>query len=219
MTKTVLVYALCTMQTHLIQVFFNTFNCSFMREDVTELSIPTTLFTIYLPRVSPLVVISLSALKSPLPVCIEALRQLTWGKGLLRLTQELWRIANFGIIIYFLQCKFLARPLSNLVWPQSWSCSEWEAGLELSCGLFKPELSCDLMIPLSPHLLWLHHWGLPKVHVLILLQSKDKTSLFPCLGNRAPKSASFSLLFHPLSPQAGVHALLLCSYSICHLFG
>lgn len=72
MTKTVLVYALSTKQAHLIQVFFNTFNCSFMKEDVTELSIPTTLFTIYRPRVCPLVVISFSALKSPLPVCIEA---------------------------------------------------------------------------------------------------------------------------------------------------
>lgn len=80
MTKTVLVYALCTMQAHLIQVFFNTFNCSFMKEDVTELSIPTALFTIYLPRVSPLVVISFSALKSPLPICTEALRQLTCGR-------------------------------------------------------------------------------------------------------------------------------------------
>lgn len=77
MTKTVLVYALCTMQAHLIQMFFNIFNCSFMKEDVTELCIPTSLFSIYLLRVSPLVVISFSALKSPLPICIEALRWLT----------------------------------------------------------------------------------------------------------------------------------------------
>ena len=76
MPKTVLVYALCTMQAHLLQVFFNTFNCSFIKEDVIELYLPTTLFTISLPSVS-LVVISFPAMKSPVPLCIEATRQHT----------------------------------------------------------------------------------------------------------------------------------------------
>lgn len=74
MPKTVLVYALCTMQAHLLQVL-NNFNCSFIKEDVTELYFPTTLFTVHLPSVSPLVVISFPALKSFVPHCIEAARQ------------------------------------------------------------------------------------------------------------------------------------------------
>lgn len=74
MPKTILAYAFCTMQAHLLLVF-NNFNCFFIKEDATELYFPTTLFTIHLPSVSPLVVISLPALKSFVPHCIEATRQ------------------------------------------------------------------------------------------------------------------------------------------------
>lgn len=70
------------------------------------------------------------------------------------------------------------------------------------------------MIPLSFHLLWLHYWGLPKVRVLILLQSKAKTSLFPW----GPKPFSLPFLFHLLPPQTGVHAVLPLWQHICPLF-
>lgn len=75
MPKTVLVYALCTMQVDLLQVFFNTLNYSFIKEYVIELYFPTTLFSIYFSSVSPLVVISFPALKSPVPLSAEATRQ------------------------------------------------------------------------------------------------------------------------------------------------
>jgi len=65
------------MKARLHQVFFNTFSCSFIKDDVIELYFPTSMFTIYLCSVSLLVVVSFTALKYSVLLSIKATRQYT----------------------------------------------------------------------------------------------------------------------------------------------